>query len=168
MTSYVTSSDIAVKSLPGVYRSRMSVYPGVAKARHKRYGDQAVKIVALALPILKEVLDLPPDLRIRLASLKGQWHGRYNSANKTAVVDYINTKVSTLEMLCHELVHAEQHHQGRLKVKRVAGQWVSLWHDEPVRASYRNRPYEKEAYARQVELRELVIQRVGIEKWCSI
>jgi len=168
MTCYVTTSDIPVKSLPGVFRSRMSVYPGVAKAAHKSRGDNAVKIVAVALPILKEVLDLPPGLKIRLASLKGRWHGRYNSIQKTAVVDYINTKRSILEMLCHELVHAEQHHQKRLENRRVAGKWVSYWNGEAVRAAYMDRPYEQEAYARQVELADLVINRVGIEKWCSI
>lgn len=168
MTCYITTSDIPVKKQPGVYRSRMSVYPAAANKHHKQYGDVAEKIVAVALPVLKEKLDLPPGLKIRLASMKGQWNGRYNAAAKTAVIDYIGSKKTILEMLCHELVHAEQYHQGRLENRRVAGKWVSYWNGQKVRAAYRERPYEKEAYDRQVYLADVVINTVGLEKWCSI
>lgn len=168
MTSYVHASDLPVKQLPGVYRSRMSVYPGTANKRHKAYGDTAVKIVALALPILKQKLDLPSGLKIRLASMKGQWGGRYNSASKTALIDYIGLKRTVLEMLCHELVHAEQYHQGRLEARRVAGKWVSYWNGQQIRAAYRERPHEKEAYERQVQLADMVINTIGLDKWCSV
>ena len=168
MTCYITSSDIPVKKQPGVYRSRMSVYPAATNKIHKHYGDVAEKIVALALPILKQKLDLPPGLKIRLASMKGRWSGRYSAVAKTAVIDYCVSKKTVLEMLCHELVHAEQFHQGRLENRRVAGKWVSYWNGQKVRAAYRERPYEKEAYDRQVLLADMVINTVGLEKWCSI
>ena len=54
----------------------------------------------------------------------------------------------------HELVHAEQFHQGRLKLK--SGMYH--WNDEPHKvgndtyAKYRARPWEAEAFERQADL----------------
>ena len=72
---------------------------------------------------------------------------------------------SALEVLAHELVHAEQYMQGRLKKSWMKKKgWVHQWngHVNTNRGStyqaYRNQPWEIEAWSRQAELAEKVCQ----------
>lgn len=142
---------------PGIYRSQQSVtgYPG-----HIPYGDRAERIVKHALPILKEMLDLPSNLEVRLASIKGRVRGWWINGEKLAIVDYMATGRQVLESLCHELVHAEQYKQGRLDDVLVDGKWVALWFGTPVDKAYAERPFEIEAFGRQVELADSVIDKL--------
>ncbi len=139
---------------PGVYRSMQSVtgYPS-----HIPYGDRAVRIVKHALPILKELLDVPSNMDVRLASIKGRVRGWWIEGEKLAVIDYMATARQILEALCHEMVHAEQYKQGRLSDAMVDGKLVALWFGTPVHKAYSERPFEIEAFGRQTELADQVI-----------
>ena len=152
---YIASSDIKVAK--NIYRSMQSKY----NKKHLPYGERAVNLVIKALPILQKELDLPKDLQIRIASVKGRIKGWYASGKELAIVDYINNGRGVLETLCHELVHAEQYKQGRLRTEFVKAEYVDFWMDSPVKAAYQARPWELEAFQRQVGLADRVIKQLG-------
>ena len=145
------------KVAPGIYRSHQSVY---GPSNHVLYGDRAVRIVKHTLPILVELLDLPKNMDVRLASIKGRVRGWWIESENLAIIDYMATARQILEALCHELVHAEQYKQGRLSDDLIDGKWVALWFGAPVRKDYVDRPYEIEAFGRQVELADSVIDKL--------
>lgn len=142
----------------------------------KTYDNQASKaqmIVEKAFPILKTMLKFDEDISIRIACIKaGKVNGRYNHTTKTVEVDFrIWRPLDILRVLAHELVHAEQYHEGRLintfdNRKRV---WRFEWHGEKTNQgttykAYRNQPHEIEAWTRQESLAWDVVaelQRMG-------
>jgi hypothetical protein len=72
---------------------------------------------------------------------------------------------SALEVLAHELVHAEQYMQGRLKKSWMKKKgWVHQWNGNvntnrgSTYQAYRNQPWEMEAWSRQADLAEKVCQ----------
>jgi hypothetical protein len=155
---YITSSDIKVT--PHIWQSHASRY---ASRSDRAQSERAINIVETALPILKKELDLPRDIKIRIASVKGNYLGWYIEREHLAVLDYKTTGRNVLEILAHELVHAEQYHQGRLAQRWRKGKYVTFWKGDAVRESYRNRPHEQEAFKRQVELADLVVQQLGTD-----
>lgn len=126
-----------------IFQSYQSAY------YHKRNSHLIHKLISATLPLFREYLDLPSDLKFRIASLKGWWEGRYYSQSKTVELDVKTPWNRVLETLSHELVHAEQFHTKKLKIKYEKGRWISYWHGVPVRAVYMKRPWEIEAYDRQ-------------------
>ncbi len=154
---YIAQTDIRVAK--GIWRSMQSKY----NKAHVIYGERAVQVVKCALPILEKQLDLPPDLNIRIASVKGRVRGWYVSKQELAIVDYMLRGRQVLETLCHELVHAEQYHQGRLKTEWIDRDFQDVWMGSAVKASYTQRPWEIEAWARQVELADLVVDQLGTD-----
>jgi hypothetical protein len=66
----------------------------------------------------------------------------------------------------HELVHAEQFKHGRLKITTK----TMLWEDKPVVMETKNyekysaQPWEKEAFRREVELTELIAEKITGKK----
>ena len=67
-----------------------------------------------------------------------------------------------LEVIAHELVHAEQYHTGKLKKKYVQRKgWLHHWNGSPGKKgttykAYRDQPWEQEAWSRQMYLAEKV------------
>jgi hypothetical protein len=71
--------------------------------------------------------------------------------------------------LAHEMVHAEQYHQGRLKNEYISGKgWVHEWNSElntnkgTTYRAYRNQPWEVEAFDRQEGLAKIVAAELGL------
>jgi hypothetical protein len=75
-----------------------------------------------------------------------------------------------LEVIAHELVHAEQYHTGKLKKKYVQRKgWMHSWNGTPGKKgttykAYRDQPWEQEAWNRQMYLAETVC-RILEEKY---
>jgi hypothetical protein len=118
------------------------------------------------MPHFRAQLDLPEDITIRLAKTKkASNNGRWNDSSKVATIDprtlHRGCKLSnTLDTLAHELVHAEQYNTGRLTVGKddLSGKYGSFWMGSFVHSkgatyrSYRDLPWEKEAFGRSSEL----------------
>lgn len=148
MASSIKKSDIKVG--PNLYRSMQSKY----NKRHADYCERAMSLLCDAIPFYTQHLDVPEDLMFRLGSLKGNVKGYYNHAEKLVTVDYVAYTNNLLESLAHEMVHAEQYHQGRLEsaYSTVKG-WYWVWNGQSVNrattyAAYRALPHEEEAFRR--------------------
>ena len=82
--------------------------------------------------------------------------------NKLAVIDCRLGWAKALEVIAHELVHAEQYHTGKLKKKYVQRKgWLHHWNGTPGKKgttykAYRDQPWEQEAWNRQMYLAEKV------------
>ena len=163
-----TIKQTDVKMGKGVVLALSSYY-------HKQYGKDfraLAKLVAKALPIYSKHLNLPKNLIVRLGPIKSKtMSGRYHNDSEVAEVEVrFRTVFNLLSVLAHELVHAEQFHSGRLSLKsEYARGWVYYWHGEPVNNKgttyerYRNQPWEKEAFSRQIEIAMAVAKELDIE-----
>lgn len=117
------------------------------------------KITELALPVLKKILNLPEKLWVRVCFLKAKrLSGRYWDYCTAAEVDARLEPGTFLEVLCHELVHAEQYTTGRLSWKTHGRRNVNYWDGVPVIIEYREQPWEIEAFRRQKDLADYVMK----------
>lgn len=152
-----------------IHDSDVRVAPGIYVAYASRWGKKKQKalklarMVKMAMPHFRKLLDLPDDLQIRIAGIKGRTQGRYFGDERVAVLDTdLSMSMQALEVLAHELVHAEQWKQKRLSHVLCNGRWTSLWNGRmgyprgTTYAAYRAQPWEEEAFRRQVELAKAV------------
>lgn len=157
------------------YYSDRSVAPGITMSLsaiyNKRMNRQA-KIVKLvvqqALPCLHKLLDIPKNVAVRIAPIKARGtHGRYINGENLCEIDCRLSWDQALEVLCHEMVHAEQYHTGRLGHTVDRRGPVHMWNGsiEYNRGStyktYRQQPWEIEAFSRQKELADKVNEMLG-------
>jgi hypothetical protein len=158
-------TDFLVNPDLRIYRSAQTrqVWP--------KRADRVQAIVEVAYPILKDMLDFDPGISIRIAGLKAKnVRGTYNHLDKVATIDYrILNDWTILEVLCHELVHAEQYHQGRLQNvwDTRSRSWRFEWSGEKTNKgttyrAYRNQPHEIEAFSRQTALAKEVVVKMGL------
>lgn len=121
-----------------------------------------VNIIKRALPEFAKILKIPRDLQFRVCSIKGRTLGRYINPERLIEIDGRLPWNKFLEILAHELVHAEQYHTGKLKVEYLRGcGYILFWNGRAGKKgttynSYRNQPWEVEAYDRQAVLAEQV------------
>jgi len=87
---------------------------------------------------------------------------------KTVVINPLFKWESFFNTLAHELVHAEQFYQGRLETVFVKNKgWLHHWKGEintskgKTYNSYRNQPWEKEAFERSPILCRQVNEILG-------
>lgn len=167
MSTMIHDTDRCVNRELKIYRSLQSFQAG-----HINRANKFQTVTEKVLPILLKLLNIDPEVRIRLAGIKAQnTMGRYYHGTKVAQIDYRTRDIYFLKTLCHELVHAEQYHEGRLintfdDRKRV---WRFEWHGEKTNQgttykAYRNQPHEIEAWTRQESLAWDVVaelQRMG-------
>ena len=155
MISEIKSTDKMVSK--GIYMSASAIYTHTKSA----------KIIALmikrSLPEFRKQLNLPRDVQFRVAPIKAKnTNGYYMVEGKLAVIDCRLGWAKALEVIAHELVHAEQYHQGRLKHKMSRGRWRPFWMGSSAFSkgttyqAYRKQPWEIEAWGRQAELAEKV------------
>lgn len=154
----VHHTDVVVA--PGIYRSLSTVYNNAYKAK----AETVVTVVERALPELKKLLVVSPGLHVRVAPIKARdTAGRCNSSNLIEIDCRLRWDLA-LEVLAHEMVHAEQYHAGKLEmVYSTRSGWVHYWEGTPFNepksyTKYRNLPWEKEAFGRQKELADTVHQ----------
>jgi hypothetical protein len=161
----IKSTDICINAKNNIYVSRDLTY-----GRRKRPAAVAVaeETIKESLPVFRTLLDIPDDLLFRIARIKGKYGGFYLSTTKTVVIDPLYNHKSVYNTLAHELVHAEQYYQGRLEAVFVKTKgWLHHWKGEintnkgKTYNSYRNQPWEKEAYDRSPILCRQVYDILG-------
>ena len=121
--------------------------------------NNLVKMVELTMPVFRTLLNLPEDLMIRLATHR-RYFGTYHNSALTATISPLLKYGKFMQVLAHELVHAEQYYEGRLSMGIYRGRYVNVW--KGVRYEivtpgvnynhYRTQPWEAEAYGREEEL----------------
>lgn len=157
MTAYAATDKTVA---PWTTMSLSAIYSHTTRA------NAVAEMVVKALPVLKRMLNVPHNVKVRIAPIKAKnVNGRYYNGAKVAVIDCRLGARKALETLCHEMVHAEQYHTGRL----VASPWSKgdLWKGQLITnrgttyAAYRNLPWEEEAFARQADLARAVLEELG-------
>ncbi len=140
-----------------VFMSLSAIYTHGEKAEVVR------EIIHKTMPEFRRLLDLPLDLNFRVAPIKSKnTNGTYDSEYRLVNIDCRLPRGKALEVLAHELVHAEQYHTKKLKKKFARGKgWMHYWNGEVGKKgttykAYRNQPWEQEAWGRQAELAEKV------------
>ena len=116
------------------------------------------------------LLDFAEDTTFRVTAIRKRTkHGQYWSKMKTVELDCRLPLATAIQTLAHELVHAEQYHQGRLVASQSAasGDWNQYWNGEHVKVrtgykAYRALPWEMEAFGREKELADKVIAQLGL------
>lgn len=142
------------------------IYLGASCLFNRRYRNKALdvaKTVNRSINLFRQYLDIPPDIFIRIAPIKGAANGRYCHSTRMVEIDCTLRQDTALEVLAHELVHAEQYHTGRLKqhFESTLG-WLHSWNGDKIfnkgttYQAYINQPWEKEAFGREKELAKKV------------
>ena len=161
------------------------------RARHRLYGmdvlapdylfynkayqvydfDKMARLLASAVPILRKELDVPQTFRVMMKPIRAKSiAGLYDSDEEMAIIDPRRCVFPLLGTLAHEMVHAEQYHQGRLQAiyEKKKG-WLHQWDGEYITNrgktlnSYLKQPWEIEAYERQDILAIIVCEELGID-----
>lgn len=128
-------------------------------SKRNRALDTAL-LVNRTLNALKRYINTPPGMKVRIASL-GPW-GKYENSTKTIHLSYKLPWRSALEVLAHEMVHAEQFLENRLSLGFRRGKayfkWEGKWcgNRGTTYQSYRAQPWEQEAFDRQCMLADWV------------
>lgn len=140
-----------------VYMSSAAIYT------HTDTSKVIAMIIKRSLPEFRKLLKLPKDVKFRIAPIKAKnTSGYYVVEDKMAVIDCRLGWAKALEVIAHELVHAEQYHTGKLKKKFVQKKgWMHHWNGTPGKKgttykAYRDQPWEQEAWNRQMYLAERV------------
>lgn len=155
--AYIHNTDRNVGD--GIYRSLATLY----NKQLVRSADAVTLMIRRAVPVFREIMNFDENVKFRVAPIKGKYSGRYSYNEKLVELDCRQPWDKALEVLAHELVHAEQYHECRLGAKWDDRQgWIYSWYGEPsynrgtTYKAYRNQPWEQEAFARQAELAERV------------
>lgn len=144
-----------------------NIYLSAACLLNKRYRNKSLdvaQVVNRSIDQFRKYLDFPKDIQVRISPIRGNCSGRYNNHCKTVELKCTLPWDKALEVLAHELVHAEQYHQKRLIKKFESNKgWVHYWYGElgnrgTTYRAYRNQPWEVEAWTRQAQLAEQVCQ----------
>lgn len=123
------------------------------------HGTEVATVVTKAMPVLRKLLNVSPAVTVRVAPIKGKHtNGRYWSGQKLIEVDCRLDWAKALEVLCHEMVHAEQYHEGRLEHTGRMYKWNGQLNSNrgTTYNAYREQPWEQEAFARQAVLAKQV------------
>lgn len=136
-----------------IWCARVAIYNKQYKPEHT---DHMVTMFKQAIPVFRTMLDFPEDTKFRIAPIKARCkNGMYQSMTKTVTVDNRLKLSHALEVLAHELVHAEQYHQGRMTWEKGYNYWMGQRWCKGQGSNYnayRELPWEKEAWGRQEKL----------------
>jgi hypothetical protein len=153
-----TSTDVKVTDNVSISRA---LYNNV-KTRETAMG--AARVMQRALNILRDHVDIPDNLEVRVCTFRNQnVGGEYSNYHCTAAIKLRNFR-SMITSLAHELVHSEQYNQGRL----IWNGSNYMWQGEDCNNKgstydrYRNLPWEVEAFNRQSSLSYTVFEEMGI------
>jgi hypothetical protein len=130
---------------------------------HTNSANKIVEMVKIALPALRTLLHFDENVVIRVAPIKARnTNGRYYAGTKVAEIDCRLSVSRALEVLCHELVHAEQYFTGRLAWNGRTQYWngESGYGRGSTYNAYRHLPWEQEAFGRQAQLAARVMEMV--------
>ena len=153
---------------------RVTIADSIRYGRYKAYIGNANRIAELitkALPHARKLLDLPEHLVYSIRPLGDKYNGVYMNIFNKIELEVRRTNIGNiLETIMHELVHAEQFHQGRLKLKSGMYHWHNTPHKvgNDTYAKYRARPWEAEAFERQSSLALKVTLMIAEESGVDI
>jgi hypothetical protein len=139
-----------------VYMSSSAIYT------HTDTSKVIALIIKRSLPEFRKILNLPRDVKFRVAPIKSKnTNGYYVAEDKLAVIDCRLGWAKALEVIAHELVHAEQYYTGKLKKRYTPRGVLHYWNGEVGKKgttykAYRDQPWEQEAWNRQMYLAERV------------
>ena len=140
------------------------IYLSASSYLNKRYLPSTLTVATVvnrSIDLFRNYLNFSKDVKVRITPLRGRDNGRC-SGNGVIELDCKLGWSKALEVLAHELVHAEQYHQGRLKHKMSRGRWRPFWMGSSAFSkgttyqAYRKQPWEIEAWGRQEELAKKV------------
>lgn len=162
---YIKSSDVIIS--PKVWASYQYLYNKRFKFS-KEHLEKHAKIVEYIIGVLSNDLNFDSRVRVRLCRFKGNRGGEYNSNYNCIGMMVYRVLESTLNLLAHELVHAEQYHEGRLSSGAGKFHWNNGPSDKvsvPYHANYnynryKNLPWEVEAFTRSPQLTEKYLKVV--------
>jgi len=137
-------------------KSALQGYDG----KYRQRTERLVEFTKDACKLYRELLNFPDDVTIVIKPMK-KFAGLYYEDKKKVDISFkFNPNIPFLEILAHELVHAEQHHTSKIhpvwleKKHAWAYYWDGkLWdNDITDYQRYINQPWEIEAFTRQSEL----------------
>jgi len=138
--------------------------------QHTEKTEVIIDTIKKTLSEFRDLMSLPRDIHFRVAPIKAKRRlGEYDVTKKLVHVDCRLGLQLALETIAHELVHAEQYHTGRLKTKYTDKKgWLHYWDGEVGKKgttykTYRNQPWEIEAWERQSKLAALVQARLEMK-----
>lgn len=149
---------------PNVWGSHAALYCHSGKHRAKAHVMAA--LIEEALPHFQKLLDIRDNTVFRVATIKGKFSGRYwNTSNLVELSPRLSI-MQVLQVMAHELVHAEQYNTGRLmpELDKSKGRWVDIWEGKvhsgrgTTYKAYRSLPWEVEAYSREKGLAKQVAE----------
>lgn len=113
------------------------------------------------------LVDFGQDVNIALCGMNSLIDGIYDPNTKYVEVNYRYTGYSLLSVVSHELVHAEQYHQGRLITTRYKNGYKYMWEGRESfieDGSYHTVewPWEREANDRQDGLSLVICDELNI------
>lgn len=154
---YIKSSDVIIS--PKVWASYQYLYNKRLRFS-KEHLEKYAKIVEYSIGVLSNDLNFDSKVRVRFCRFKGNRGGEYNSQYNCIGMMVYRVIESTLNLLAHELVHAEQYHEGRLANGSGKFHWNNGPSDKvsvPYHANYnynryKNLPWEVEAFTRSPQL----------------
>lgn len=155
-----------IKIAPNIYVAADCIYN-----KKKRYYTKTVaRVVYHTLGKFRTLLNFNRAVVIRICSIKGTTEGRFYDGSRVAEISYRLGEESALQVLAHELVHAEQYYEGRLRKTFDSKKgWIHSWQGcknfskGSTYSAYRNQPWEKEAWGRQEELAKKVREMLETE-----
>lgn len=129
-------------------------------SRYKQKTQRLVEFTKDACVLYRELLTFPQEITVEVKPMK-KYAGLYYEDKKKVDISFrFDPGIPYLEILAHELVHAEQHHTSKIhsvwdKKKRTwAYRWGGKIWDNNITdyQCYINQPWEVEAFTRQSEL----------------
>lgn len=142
----------------------------IAHGRYKYLKDNAIriaKVVRLAMPQAKKIMSLPDGIKVIIRPMNIKIGGQYRSRLKVLELNARRENMNdVLVTLMHELVHAEQFLEGRLKYETDCFRWngEKVYNRGKTLRQYLAQPWEIEAFSRQVPLAKEVAIMIAKEK----
>jgi hypothetical protein len=122
--------------------------------------QECILVLPEVIKLLKKKLKVSKDLQVILRPIRAvDYLGRFCVGNIIELDPRTDSLLESIEVLCHEFVHAEQYHLGKL-VESDDGDF--LWMGQEVKASYMDLPWEKEAYLRAPKLTKTICKHLNI------
>jgi hypothetical protein len=135
---------------------------------HFKTSYPIAELIKLMEPEFRKILNYHQDTTFSVTAIrKRSKSGQYWSNQRMVELDCRLPLSVAITTLAHELVHAEQYHQGRLITQVSNGRWVRYWNNKPVEVrngykAYRALPWEVEAFDRESSLAEQALGQIGL------
>ena len=156
----MAASDKTLALIPGF--TITASYASLYNKKTQHLIKDRLELLKRVLPELSKRLNLP-NVTIRICTIKARRTlGQYDMHSRICEIDVFScaTAFDLLTTLCHEMVHAEQDYEGRLKYDPILRNGIVLhtatwngkkFHDPFPKsyAAYKALPWEVEAFERQ-------------------